>query len=345
MSEVNYERVSIEGATELVERIFRSLGLSHEDARLTADVFIDSELRGEVSHGLRMLGLHFERLKAGGIHPTAQLVQVSDAGATALFDAQNGVGQVAAAKAMDVCIRKAKEFGIAIVGVRNANSFTSTKYYTTMAAAQGKIGMAYTSVKPRVSPIGAKDGRIGNNPYSIAAPGGAGDDFLLDMACSIAGEKIAQAREEGRKIPLDWAIGPDGQPTDDPSVAMEKGFFQPFGGHKAFGIAVSHEILTNVLCGGDLFNGTGGFRPFTVPYNCSQLFIAINIASFLPVDDFKSKVGQVLQRVRGDEQRGRVFTPGEQSSQRKQDAEQAAYIDVPQSVMADLNRYAKELGA
>jgi len=47
-----------------------------------------------------------------------------------------------AARAMRRAIEKANSHGIGVVGVRNANSYTSAKYYALLAAKAGMIGMS-----------------------------------------------------------------------------------------------------------------------------------------------------------------------------------------------------------
>src|SRR5580704_7897100 len=114
--------------------ILEKLGVPPADAVVAADVFIQSDLRGEESHGARLLLNVFARIEAGGDNPKSQTVVLRDRNAVALWDAQRGIGQVVAARAMQEAIAKAKSYGIGVVGVRNANSYTSAKYYPLLAA-------------------------------------------------------------------------------------------------------------------------------------------------------------------------------------------------------------------
>ena len=60
-------------------------------------------------------------------------------------------------------------------------------------------------------------------------------------------------------MPLDWALTPAGEETDDPAAAMT-GALLGIGGHKGYGLAFMTEALTGVLSGGG-FGITALFGP------------------------------------------------------------------------------------
>jgi hypothetical protein len=53
-----------------------------------------------------------------------------DAGALAVIDGHDGIGQVLAAAATDDAIRRAKAHGVGVVAVRNSNHFGMAFHYT-----------------------------------------------------------------------------------------------------------------------------------------------------------------------------------------------------------------------
>lgn len=291
-------------------------GVPGPDAELTTDVFIQSDLRGEDSHGVRLLLQVIHRIKAGGDVPRDESVIVSDRKATALIDARRSLGQPVAARAMRLAIDKAREFGIGMVGVRNANSYTSAKYYPLMAASQGMIGITYTNSGVQlVTPHGGRKPLVGTNPLSIAAPALGNFPFVLDMAISPAMEKIFQAFERDEKIPAGWAIDVDGHDTENPADALASRSLLPWGGHKGFGLGLAHEILTCVLMDGPLFGGGAtGFLPHDGPMNVSQTFQAIDIEHFVPLDRFQRQMDRVISAVHASGPRpgfDYVYYPGE----------------------------------
>lgn len=308
-------RIMPEDARRMCESLLRALEVPEEDAALLTDIHLDAELRGEQSHGLRCLLLHFGRIAAGTMRRKLKVTVLMDRGAVGLFDAHHSIGQVVGTRAMRLAIAKAKAFGVGLVGIRNNNSITSLKYYASMAVQEGMIGIVYTNTRPMIPPHGGMTATVGNNPLAIAAPAGAEFPFVLDMACATAKEKIFQAAAEHRAIPPDWALGRDGAPTIDPKEALETGVLLPFGGYKAFGLALAHEVLTSALCGGDLFTGEGtGFRPFENLYYASQYFQAVNIEWFVPLQQFRAQIDAMIGKVKASALRPgveRVYVPGE----------------------------------
>jgi Malate/L-lactate dehydrogenase len=60
-----------------------------------------------------------------------------DAGAIAVIDGKDSMGQVLTAHAMEEPIRRSKARGIGAVGLRNSNHFVTAMYFTLMAARAG----------------------------------------------------------------------------------------------------------------------------------------------------------------------------------------------------------------
>ncbi len=332
---------------ELGRALFEATGVPREDAQLVVDVHIDSDLRGEESHGVRMFEVHLARIRAGSVRPKPKVTVLRDNAAIALFDAHQSLGQVVAARAMLLAIQKAEAFGVGIVGVRNANSYTSAKYYPLMAVDAGMIGTTYTNTRPMMPPHGGREARVGNNPMAIAAPSGSEPPFILDFACTVAVEKIRLAAAEGQPIPPDWALGLDGRSTIDPREALEAYVFLPFGGYKAFGLGVAHEVLTSVLFGGGLFTAPGtGFRPFENVYNCSQYFEAVNISAFMPLTEFRERMDRMIRTIRETGLQpgfSAVLLPGERGH-REAARRRIEGIPIHRSTHEALNRLADEFG-
>jgi LDH2 family malate/lactate/ureidoglycolate dehydrogenase len=311
-------------AVLVAERVLRNfcaallgaLGVARADAELAADVFVQSDLRGEESHGMRLFLKVACRLQMGGDRADTQITVIHDKGATALLDANRSLGQVVACRAMQMAIDKAREYGIGVVGVRNANSYTSAKYYPLMAAAQGMVGISYANSGVQiVAPHGASTPIVGTNPVAIAAPADEEFPFVLDMAVSTAMEKVSQAHEQAKSIPQGWALDADGNETTDATKAKEARTLMPWGGYKGFGLGLAHEMLTSILMGGHLFGGgSTGFLPYDAPMNVSQHFQAINISQFVPLKEFKANMDRALRAVKSAKVRpgfAEVHYPGE----------------------------------
>ena len=232
-----------------------------------------------------------------------------DNGATAIISARNAMGQVAGVQAMDLAIKKAKQFGIGAVGVRESNHFGAAAYYTMRALDHDAIGFASTNGIQVMAPYGGVTPSLSNTPIAYAIPAATERPLMLDMAVSVvAAGKVALARRKGESIPPDWALTATGEPTDDPSVAT---LMAPVGGPKGYGLAVVLDALCGVLTGA-LFGQDvrrGGIP--NTPQAMGHLFMALDIAHMMPVEEFKQRMDVQSRQMRTSEvgQRSRAHLP------------------------------------
>src|SRR4029453_16817836 len=115
--------------------------------------------------------------------------------------------------------------------------------------------------------------------------------WLLDMATTtVAAGKIFKAfLNHQPEIPAGWAFDSEGYPTTETEKAY-KGMLMPLGGYKGSGLAMMVEILCAVLGGGAMANEIGGIRFRGKPVRVSQVYIAIDIARFMPVEEFSARM-------------------------------------------------------
>jgi len=326
---------------------FEKLGLTRADAEVTADNLIFANLRGVDSHGIIRLKVYADRLRAGGNSPKAQPFIIRDGNTSALIDADNGLGQVAAVQAMRLAIEKAGRFGIGVTGVRNSNHFGAAAYYAMMAVEHDMIGFALTNASPTMAPAGGREARLGNNPFAVAIPAGDQPPLVLDMASgAVAKGKIFVAQQEKKKIPLSWALDKNGVPTDDPDKAAE-GLIQPLGGYKGYGISLILDILTGVLCGSGFATHVGMMYGSTdQPTRTAHSFGALRVDCFTQPNDFKQRIDEMVHLMRscppapGAE---RIYVPGEIELE-TQSRREAQGIPVSPALMQELVAVGRGLG-
>lgn len=290
--------------------VLQKLGVAADHAQLIAEVLVEADLRGIITHGMAMFPLYMRRLQRRRINPEPNIRVIRDSPLHALVDGDNGEGHLVSVKAMATCLDKAKRSHVGIVGVRNSNHFGAAAYYTMMAVKEDLIGFSASNTPPNMAPYGGTTPTVGNNPFSIAIPTGKGFPIVLDMATSnVAFGKVFRARQTGQKIPLDWALDSWGRPTDDADVAYHAGLLQGIGGHKGYCLSLVIDVLSGVLTGG-LFGRdippAGG--------SISHFFVAIDPEMFMPLDEFRSGVEQMIAQVRDTslaEGVDRVYLPGE----------------------------------
>jgi LDH2 family malate/lactate/ureidoglycolate dehydrogenase len=278
--------------TRFATEILLAAGAPAEKANITAEALIASNLRGVDSHGLQLLPFYVEQIMAGEMSPAADGEVVSESGSCLVLDAQNALGQWVA----DVCcrhaIRLASVQGAGIVVARESNHFGAAAWWAQKMRAAGQIGLVFCNASPIVPPWQGREGRIGTNPICMSVPG----PWLLDMATTtVAAGKIFKAFiNEKPEIPSGWAFDSRGVPTTDTKSAYNKGMLMPLGGYKGSGLGLMVEILCSVLSGGAMANEVGGIRIRGRANRCSQCFIAIDVARFMPVEEFTARVEQLV---------------------------------------------------
>ncbi|MGZ9810843.1 Ldh family oxidoreductase [Pseudoroseicyclus sp. H15] len=337
--------VEKESLRAFVTEGFEKLGLTPEDAAIFAGALIFSELRFHPGQGQGVMRLrrYQERIGNGEVDPRAGWTVLKEAPSLALVDAHNGIGTVAAAKAMRLAVKKAKENGICTVVVRNSTHYGSSAVHACQALEEGCIGIAFTNAGPEMAPWGGREGVTGTNPWSIAAPSDKGFPTVLDIALTTAGKGMMNWYvKEGKKMPLDWALTPDGEETDDPAAAL-KGPLLAIGGHKGYGLAFMTEALTGVLSGGGF-----GLTPYADPskLDVSHMFTAIDISWFMEPEDYAARMGEFVDMAKSRALRpgfDEIMVPGEQEA-RREAAKSENGVPVADAVLEDFARLKSELG-
>jgi LDH2 family malate/lactate/ureidoglycolate dehydrogenase len=72
----------------------------------------------------------------------------------------------------------------------------------------------------------------------------------------------------------------------------------PLGGYKGSGLAMMAEILCAVLSGGAMSTELGGIRIQGQPMRTSQMFLAIDVARFVPLEEFEKRMRSLVDMVK-----------------------------------------------
>ena len=331
---------------EFAGSVYRQLGLPPADAALLTDTLVQADLWGHQSHGVMRTFWYAKRLQSGASKTVTETDMIVDGGAIAVMDGRDGVGQVITTRAMDQAIERAKRHGVGVVSVRNSGHFGTAMYYTRRAADAGCIGILTTNASPAMAPWGGREKRIGNNPWSIAAPAGRHPPMVLDIANTVVARgKLYLARKRGEAIPEGWAIDAEGRPTTDPAAGIA-GNILPFAGHKGYAIATMMDVLSGILSGSHFGQAVVG--PY-VPEGRSgvgHLAVALNIAAFRPLADFAADMEKLVSdlksvpRAAGVEE---VYYPGELEARSEERGREAGIV-LPEDTLAELDAGAVALG-
>jgi L-2-hydroxycarboxylate dehydrogenase (NAD+) len=280
-------------------RVLAAVGLSPADADATAEMMLLADLRGIDSHGIVRLPSYVARLRSGGVNSRPDIRIVSDAPATALVDGDNGMGHLVMRFAAKVAIEKAAVSGIGWVGTRNSNHAGAAACYAMMPLARDMIGL-YLAVanNNHMAPTGGIEALLGTNPVAIAIPTQDEPPIVLDIATTATSAgKIRLAADNGERLAEGLVMDHDGKPITDPKAAGE-GLLLPIGGYKGFGLSLVFSLMGGALNGTGTGRDTVSIDDVAAAGNTGQAIMALKVANFGDVADFKRRVDKVARDIR-----------------------------------------------
>ena len=182
---------------------FQGYGVPEEDARICADVLLESDRRGIESHGCnRFKPIYLDRIDNGTLLPVTKTDIVKDTPTTVVMNANNGMGMVASYRMMELLIEKAAQYGMAGGTIYNSTHYGIAGYWTTMAEKAGMIGISGTNARPSVAPTWGVEPMLGTNPLTFTIPTDEPFPFNFDCATSIVQNgKIEYYERTGQPTP------------------------------------------------------------------------------------------------------------------------------------------------
>ena len=317
-------------ADDFMTAVFMKEGVPEADARLCADVLLESDRRGIESHGCnRFKPIYIDRIRAGILNPVTRVDVLKETPATAVLDANDGMGMVASKRAMEICIDKAKTFGMGMAAVRNSSHYGIAGYWAGLAAKENMIGITGTNARPSVAPTFGVENMLGTNPLTFAMPSDEPFPFILDCATSITQNgKIEYYARIGHDTPEGMVIGRDGTAMTDSRKILTDiragraaltplgGIGEELGGYKGYGYSVVVEILSSALQAGLFLKDLDGKDEDgkARPYHLGHFFIVIDTEAFMGAEIFKKTTGRLLRQLRASQKAPgceRIYTAGE----------------------------------
>jgi len=338
-------RVDAGELANLVARLFMAAGVSEAAAAAVAQGLVDADLEGLPSHGVMLVDMYIERLRRGSVARHEQATIVSEQDGAVVLDAGHALGHLTGTQAMAKAIEKARAHAAGVVVVRHGFHFGAASRYARQAADENCVGLAMCNTRPLMPAPGGAERVVGNNPLAIAIPTSGKTPIVLDMATSEAAMgKIRMAEKAGKTIPSNWAVTAEGLPTTDPSKAIA-GMLLPMGGPKGFGLAFLIDLLCGLLSQGAFGSQVRPLYDVSVPYDCSHLFLAIDVAHFCDVSWFREQAAAAAERIRTSRRApgiDRLFTPGEPEWCRREQS--GGIVELGPAVATMLLRLAGEFG-
>jgi len=255
-------------------RILKKLGFTDDRAEKCADIFTVNSIEGVNSHGVNRFPRFVRNIKDGFIIPSAIPSVVHVSGSVEQWNGNLGPGPLNAVFATERAMTIAASNGMGLVAMANTNHWMRGGTYGWYAAKKGFVLISWTNTCQNMPAWGAKDPRLGNNPFVFAVPY-MDEAIVLDFAMSqFSYGKMESFRNQGRKLPYPGGYNIKGELTDDPGEILETWRTLPAGYWKGAGLSLMLDILATILSGG---LSTHDIHGCSSEYGVSQVFIAIDI--------------------------------------------------------------------
>lgn len=338
----------VERLVRFASELLRSTGVSDSDAQTCAARLLDADTRGQRAHGIARLPAYIRRIQEGGLNPTAVPHLQRESAVSALVDGDNGLGPVVMTFATELAIAKARQSGLAWIGVCKSNHAGANGVYAQMVVDADMVGIvAAVANTNQMAPWGGTERLLGPNPIAIGLPSGREQRFVLDMATTtVSFGTVRQRAASGQQLPVGWMIDRSGLPVTDPG-AIDNATLVPIGGYKGYGLSLAIAALAGVLntaaSGSEVVDH---YQDWTTPTNTGQLVIALDPELFRPLADFKEDLDARLNEIRSSEPMDNVqavIIPGDRSAVSATKAARVG-IEVSASLLVELQRLAERLG-
>jgi uncharacterized oxidoreductase len=288
--------VAAELIRTFIADVVRALGAPPESAALVAASLTEADRLGCHSHGTAQLPLYARMIAAGALDPLAHPSVDSCARSLARVNGHNSFGQLTGALAVCTGIKRARDGGIAAVGIRNGGHLGRLGEWAQMAAAGEMVFLAFCNSgggARNVAPFGGHERKLSTNPVAFGIPafGAVPHDIIVDFATSqVAGAVIGEHYITGKPLDPEWATTATGEElTDARDFIAGDGALLPLGGrvsgHKGYALAIIAEILGGIA--GGLMAGEHDPEWFSN----AALFLFVDPLKFLPRDELKRRIG------------------------------------------------------
>ena len=332
-------RVRAETLVGLASEMLIRSGASEGAAHVTATTLVRADMRGIGTHGVYYLPEYSRQLHNRSINPTAQSNVIEDRDATAIIDADGGLGHVAAHRAMQLACEKAADAGVALVQVRNSTHLGAIGLYALEAAEAGFGSVAFSNTTPCLAAPAAGSAVIGNSPMAYAFPGpDGGAPVVLDISMGVkSGTSQIIAASRGLPATEGVLVDHEGRPTNDAhAYADGRAVLAPFGSHKGFGLALLGEILAGVVSGAEF---TSSIPPWgTAPEGVGHAMLALSLEHFISLSDYEQR----LARLHADVTSGGGRFPGERAARLERESRSQG-VPLEGDTVAQLRDLASEL--
>lgn len=339
-------RIQYATLRDFTRELFGKAGYERDKADATAEVLLEADLMGHITHGIALVPWYLDGAAKGDVNGRGEPEVLGDRGACVTWNGKRLPGTWLTLRAIDLALERVKTYGTCTVAIRDSHHIGALAAYLPRATQQGCMVIVASS-SPAVATVAPFGGRVPvmtPNPIGIGIPTGA-DPILIDISATISTNNMARKLiNEGKRFPHAWALDAEGNATDDPKAVIGgKGSLLPVGGldhgHKGYALGLLVESLTQ---------GLGGYGRADAPKgSTSSVFVqVIDPTAFAGQDAFNRQTGWLVDACRENPPRPgveRVRVPGENAMKQRREAMQAG-VPIGDSILTAIAPYAQRFG-
>jgi LDH2 family malate/lactate/ureidoglycolate dehydrogenase len=328
-------KIKIPELREIARKAISKYGYTEEEATTILEVLLYAQLRGNNQGIVKLIG--------NGIPKSVEVAPievVKETKNSAFLNAHQTHAMVAISRASEIAMKKAKENGIAIVGVNGINTSSGALgFYAKKIAEAGLVGIIFCGSMETVAVEGSSQAMLGTNPLAAGVPND-GDPLVLDMAtAAMAYFGVVEANTAGRNLPEGIAFDKEGNPTTKPADVMDGGALRTFdGGRKGSGLSMIIQALTGPLIHsyftgvGDVAKNWGG-----------HLIIAFDPELFGGLEVLKKGVAQMIVNIKASKKlpgTSEILIPSEHGNRLEKMALESGELEVEDNLLNQLKKVA-----
>ena len=292
---------------------------SQTDAETCSEVFATNSLEGVYSHGVNRFPKFIDDVEHGYIIPLAKLRLKHAGGNLEQWDGALAPGPLNAIHATNRAIALAQKNTIGCVALANTNHWMRGGYYAWHAATQQCILIAWTNTIANTPAWGARDARLGNNPFVMGIPY-KDSAIVMDMAMSqYAHGKLQVYASQNQPLEVPGGYDESGNLSTDASAILASDRKLPMGYWKGAGMSLLLDILAMVLSNG---KSVSQISESKIEYAISQVFIAIDMKSLPNHPSVNSAIEEVLADYLSSipvNEKTKIVYPGQTVQRKKQE--------------------------
>ncbi len=283
-----------------------------QGSEVVVDHFIEAEMKGHSSHGVQRMIPLLRGLDMGTVKRALDFRVERETESSKFVDGNSSIGIVL----WDLLIKERRDSDVFLIAVKNSSHIGYLGYYTSRLASKGIPSIMFGNAEPSVVAPGTSRKILSTSPISIGIP----PDMVLDMSLAPTSRgRIIQAKRRGERIPLGWAVGPDGGETEDPDLAL-KGGILPLGGRKGFFLSLFLDMLTATLSGSELSEDVVGVLDTTKRPNKGEVMIMFNYHHEVKHTSWKE-------------------VPGRHGSKMMEEVKRSGYLELDDSLLSSLKEF------